>query len=172
MTTILAHLRSNAVAYLALFVALGGTSYAAISLPAGSVGAKQIHNGAITPVKLNGNYTNGTIRAWAIVSAKGTVLGGGGKPSAQLSASSPGTFIVRWAVPVSSRCETVANVVSSLSPTTETVPIPGGSESLTAGYVVVGLLGPASGSGGALFVTTFDQTGQPTPLAFHIAAIC
>ena len=32
------HLRNNAVGYVALFVALGGTSYAAISLPAGSVG--------------------------------------------------------------------------------------------------------------------------------------
>jgi hypothetical protein len=38
----LAHLRPNAVAYVALFVALTGTSYAAIKLPANSVGTKQI----------------------------------------------------------------------------------------------------------------------------------
>ena len=44
MTRLLAHARRNAVAYVALFVALGGTSYAAFSLPAGSVGAREIKN--------------------------------------------------------------------------------------------------------------------------------
>jgi hypothetical protein len=40
------------VAYLALFVALGGSAYAATSLPAGSVGATQIRAGAVTGGKL------------------------------------------------------------------------------------------------------------------------
>ena len=52
MTKSLAHLRANVVAYLALFVALGGTSYAAIKLPANSVGSKQIKKGAVTSKKL------------------------------------------------------------------------------------------------------------------------
>jgi hypothetical protein len=43
----LAHLRRNAVAYLALTVALGGTSYAAAQLPRNSVGAKQIKADAV-----------------------------------------------------------------------------------------------------------------------------
>ena len=47
MRGILTHLRGNAVAYIALFVALGGTSYAAINLPAGSVGTRQLQNQAI-----------------------------------------------------------------------------------------------------------------------------
>ena len=51
MTRVLNHLRSNVVAYLALFVALGGTSYAAISLPAGSVGNRQLKNHSISPIK-------------------------------------------------------------------------------------------------------------------------
>ncbi len=42
-----AHLRSQAVAYVALFVALGGTSYAAVRLPRDSVGAKQIARNAV-----------------------------------------------------------------------------------------------------------------------------
>lgn len=46
------HVRHNVVAYLALFVALGGTSYAAIKLPANSVGTKQIQKRAVTPAKL------------------------------------------------------------------------------------------------------------------------
>src|SRR3954447_5800364 len=41
------HLRSNVIAYLALFVALGGTSYAAIKLPANSVTSKQIAPAAV-----------------------------------------------------------------------------------------------------------------------------
>jgi hypothetical protein len=39
---------SNVVASIALFVALGGSSYAAIKLPKNSVGAKQIRAGAVT----------------------------------------------------------------------------------------------------------------------------
>jgi hypothetical protein len=40
------------VAYAALFVALGGVSYAAIKLPADSVGTKQIKNKAVTLAKI------------------------------------------------------------------------------------------------------------------------
>lgn len=43
---------ANVVATLALFVALGGASYAAVTLPAGSVGDAQLRNGSITPPKL------------------------------------------------------------------------------------------------------------------------
>jgi hypothetical protein len=43
---------ANVAATIALFVALGGTSYAALSLPAGSVGTKQLKNGAVTKAKL------------------------------------------------------------------------------------------------------------------------
>jgi hypothetical protein len=54
----LAHLRSNVVAYLALFVALGGTSYAAFSLPKNSVGTKQLRNGAVTGSKVKAHSLN------------------------------------------------------------------------------------------------------------------
>lgn len=43
----ISHLRRNAVAYLALVVALGGTSYAAAKLPRNSVGTVQIRAGAV-----------------------------------------------------------------------------------------------------------------------------
>jgi hypothetical protein len=46
------HLRRNLVAYLALFAALGGTSYAAIKLPRNSVGKAQIRRNAITSPKV------------------------------------------------------------------------------------------------------------------------
>jgi hypothetical protein len=46
------HLRRNVVGYLALFVALGGTSYAASSLAPNSVGTAQLQNGAVTGAKV------------------------------------------------------------------------------------------------------------------------
>jgi hypothetical protein len=47
------HLRGHAVAYVALFFALGGTSIAAVNaLPKNSVGSAQIKNGAIQKVDL------------------------------------------------------------------------------------------------------------------------
>jgi hypothetical protein len=41
------HIRQQYAGFLALFVALGGVSYAAIALPANSVGSKQIKRGAV-----------------------------------------------------------------------------------------------------------------------------
>lgn len=43
---------ANVVSTIALFVALGGVSYAAVKLPAGSVGSAQIKNGAVGSKKL------------------------------------------------------------------------------------------------------------------------
>ena len=47
LRTVYGHLGKNVIAYLALFVALGGTSYAALKLPKNSVGSAQIKNGAV-----------------------------------------------------------------------------------------------------------------------------
>jgi hypothetical protein len=44
-----------AVSFLALFVALGGASYAAIQLPANSVGNRQLQNGSVGNWKLKSN---------------------------------------------------------------------------------------------------------------------
>ncbi len=49
---VIPHLRSNAVAYLALFIALSGTSYAAITLPRNSVGPTQLKSNAVTSAKV------------------------------------------------------------------------------------------------------------------------
>jgi hypothetical protein len=43
---------ANVTSTLALIVALGGTSYAAISLPAGSVGPRQLRNRSVTDLKV------------------------------------------------------------------------------------------------------------------------
>lgn len=55
----LKHLRRNAVAYLALVVALGtGSAYAAAAIPNGSITAAKLHTNAVTSTKIK----NGTIK--------------------------------------------------------------------------------------------------------------
>ena len=86
MTRLIHHLRSNAIAYLALIVALGGTSYAAVNLPAGSVGTRQLKSGSVTTDKLaNGSVTQkkldpksigGSVLHWASVRQDGKLIGG------------------------------------------------------------------------------------------------
>jgi hypothetical protein len=44
---------ANVMATVAVFIALGGASYAAIKPPKNSVGAKQLKRGAVTPAKLS-----------------------------------------------------------------------------------------------------------------------
>jgi hypothetical protein len=55
---LIAHIKANVIAYLALFIALGGTSYAAINLPRNSVGSKQLRSNAVT----SGKVRNGSLR--------------------------------------------------------------------------------------------------------------
>jgi hypothetical protein len=75
MTRVLNHVRSNLVAYIALFVALGGTSYAAMT-----ISGSQIRNRTINAIKLNPDTISASIRAWVIVDA--------GADSASVGASS------------------------------------------------------------------------------------
>jgi hypothetical protein len=46
---------ANVVATIALFIALGGTSYAALQLPRNSVGPKQLKKNAVTAAKIKRN---------------------------------------------------------------------------------------------------------------------
>ena len=55
LSHVVGHLRRNIVGYAALFVALGGTSYAAATLAPGSVTTRTLANGAVTNSKLARN---------------------------------------------------------------------------------------------------------------------
>lgn len=62
---------SNVVATAALFVALGGVSYAAVHLPKESVGTAQLKNGAVSTAKTrNGAITNAKIADSSISTSK------------------------------------------------------------------------------------------------------
>lgn len=85
---------SNVVACIALFVALGGASYAAFKLPKNSVGAKQLKKGAVTGAKIKDGAISarklapgaiGTVPAAAQAGNADTV---GGLTPAQIAAAS------------------------------------------------------------------------------------
>lgn len=84
------HLRANAVAYLALFIALGssGAMAASIELTRGQVKTKHIKNKAVTTKKLkNQAVTTPKLRSKAVTAAK---LGDGAVGSQQLAAGAVG----------------------------------------------------------------------------------
>lgn len=58
---------ANVMATIAVFIALGGASYAAIKLPKNSVGSKQLKNNAVTTAKIkNGAVTGEKIQAGSL----------------------------------------------------------------------------------------------------------
>ena len=61
----LAYVRRHHIGLLALFIALGGTSYAAAKLPKNSVGSAQIRSGAVTQSKLQKSLQSKLAKAGA-----------------------------------------------------------------------------------------------------------
>jgi hypothetical protein len=59
------------LAFVALFVALGGTGYAALKLPKNSVGSKQIRKGAVKTSEIANNAVTGAkVRPWSLTAAR------------------------------------------------------------------------------------------------------
>ena len=115
MKVVLEHIRRNVVGYIALFVALGGTGYAAATIPQGSVGSRQIKNHAIDPIKLNPRFINGNVRAWAVVSSSGRVVAGGGQPEGARPLRRAFTQI-SWGVRLKPNCGMIATIDFGHSP--------------------------------------------------------
>ena len=172
---LIAHLRSNLVGWIALFVALGGTGYAAISIPRNSVGAAQIRNRSITPEKLNPKSIGGSVRAWAIIRANATVVASSGRPSVVASAM-PGRYLIQWGVRLPRACATVANV-DVRSPDQTPVTASWRRWAQTSSSATSATWTPRRSDSGGHKVSetnlnTFNQAGQPTPMAFDVAVIC
>jgi len=94
------YLRRNAIALLALFVALGGTSYAALT-----ISGRQIRNRSIDAVKLNPRSISGSIKAWVNVeqTAGGLRVAGSSSP-VRLEPSTDGEDIFWRRQRFSARC--------------------------------------------------------------------
>jgi hypothetical protein len=109
MNPIVRHLRANVIAYAALFVALGGTSYAAFALPANSVGTKQIRNHSITPIKLDPGKIAASVRAWAVIQDGTKVIAS--KPRARVVDWDPSSAVgdVSWGRAISRSCFPLAS---------------------------------------------------------------
>lgn len=166
MKPVISHLRANVIAYLALFVALGGTGYAALSIPRNSVGARQLRNGAVTaaklakgsvtPAKLNAGSGAGYVGFWAIVDNAGRVRGSS-KPAttSNWTGAVQGEITFRGVLP--SNCFPLANVLPSASTGAN-------------GYVTVS----AGSIGGKtnIVVTMTGASGMATPLSVDVADIC
>ncbi len=158
MHQLLRHVRSNAVAYVALFVALGGTGYAALRLPANSVGNRQIQNGSVTPVKLDRQLTAGAVRVWAEVNANGRLVAGEGSPKSGITRGAVGQFFVTWRAAAFSRCTAVGGIA-----------LPGGTP-LTPGSVLAQVQTKPEAT--TVSANVYDAQGQPAAIPFWVAVLC
>jgi hypothetical protein len=166
MIRLVSHVRSNAIAYLALFIALGGTSYAAVRLAPGSVGTVQLRNGAvtarkiakgaITPTKLNAKAIGGSVRHWAQINADGTIASSSSR--AHVSASTPGGYVISWSDTFPHTCAVIATPLGSQAL--------GGASS---GYANAHIAGARPTS---VWLDTYNAQGQLSPTAFSVAVIC
>ncbi len=151
MTRLLAHLRNNAVAYVALIVALGGTSYAATT-----ISGSQIRNRTINASKLDPKTISASISAWVIVYGDSTSATAG-PSSARVRVHAIGTGeVITWPHRRFARsCMPMATPLGS--PTT------GGYGSVSTQF---------DGSHGTLTLFGFgpDKVGRPQPA--YVMIVC
>ena len=165
MNRLIQHARSNAIAYLALIVALSGTSYAAINLPSGSVGAPQIKNHSITPIKLDPTKIAGSVRYWAQISDKGTIIAS--RPRAQISGWQArfASGLISWHERFPAGCFALATVAD----TNGGVVAGGGGFATVRTYTNVPPQNPLAKKAN---FATFNLSGQPTPEPVNLAVVC
>jgi hypothetical protein len=167
MIRLVSHLRSNAIAYAALFVSLGGTGYAAVRLAPGSVGTSQLRNGAVTvkklatgsvtPAKLDAKAIGGSVLHWAQINANGTIVASSSRARV-IGAPEQGGYVVSWFDTFSSHCAALATPMGSslvLGP--------------PSGYANTRIAGAHAT---LVTVDTYNAQGQPAPTAFSVAVIC
>jgi hypothetical protein len=164
MSRLITHVRHNVIGYLALFVALGGTSYAAFSLPKNSVGTRQLRNGAVTnhklangsvgAKKLDGKSIAGSVAFWAQVNSDGTVIDS--SPKAVVHKAPGGAlYVVSWDKTIPKRCFALVSPTSgALDPTASaTVQIAAGLPNSNA-------------------LVTTSSKGSQAPEPFTVTVIC
>ncbi len=152
--------RSNAVAYTALVLStlgMAGGAYAAFTVPPNSVGALQLRNDSITPVKLNPRYIGGSVRHWAQVDAQGHIIASSSRAH-QTGIPFIGHYIVNWSDRFSTRCTAVATPHATLA-----------SVGPGMGFANTLIL---PGHTTVVWIKTYNPQGQPTPMAFGVAVVC
>jgi hypothetical protein len=125
VTRTIGFLKDNAIALVALFIALGGTSYAAVAIPKDSVGSTQlrkgavtsskIHSGAITPGKLSSKAFGGRILYFAEIETDGAVASSSPKGIATSNWNPSTGGVVTFPHRIPQGCFPLAGAATSLS---------------------------------------------------------
>lgn len=173
--TIFAHLRTNAIAYVALFAALGGTSYAAVSLKPGSVRSAALAKHAVTHAKLATNsVTSANVAPRSLTSSdfKEGVLGNSAKGAkgakgATGSAGAPGPQGLPGGASVGARARMSGGSVSAPKGANTSVPLSGNTWTqlsseldLITGSMTVQIPASCTGSFGNALVVSVDGTPE------------
>jgi hypothetical protein len=171
---------ANVTATLALFVALGGTGYAALQLPRNSVGSKQIRRAAVHSSEIRNHAVKvRDISLGARESLRGQPgpPGPAGQDSTRFRAaiSSGGAAVLGNAVSAAHQGGTNEYVIdfgSDVSRCVYTAVL----AAVQAGPVLeqppAGRITVASGGGTRLVVRTYGANGAPQEAPFHATASC
>jgi hypothetical protein len=157
LTRLLNHVRSNAIAYLALFFALGGGgAWAASSLPR-AASTPQARAASADP------EAGGHIFAWAHVAANGKIQGGSrGVRLWEGAGGTTGRYGITWRrLRISGSCGAVVS--------------PGSAGSDGSPRTAMALIRHAPfprGLSSFVFVQTFDAQGHGAPAPFTLEVVC
>jgi hypothetical protein len=126
---------ANVIAMVALFVALGGTGYAALKLPKNSVGARQIKKNAVTAVKVkNGSLLKVDFKAGQIPNGAAGPVG----PRGPSGTAAPPASVTAYAR-IQPNGTILPNIGTSFPPTTRGVDQTNITHPATGVYCIKGL---------------------------------
>lgn len=175
----------NVMATIALFVAVGGTSYAAITLPRNSVGHRQLKTGSVAGAELRRSAVtsrtikNGTIETQDLAVA--TKLQLAGKPGPAGSQGPPAlafrASVTGSGTPTAGNVNGIRGVLPNKRLIGFSTPLYGCVPSATLarnsgdpglGHIIVSL----EADNRLVAVETFDSAGQPVYLPFNVVVAC
>ncbi len=170
-------LRGNAIALLALFVALSGTAYATTALPRHSVGARQLKAHAVTSAKLARNSVTGSIvqdRSLQVadlsVRARAALRAGGTPGSVNTGALAPGAVT---AAKLADDSITTAKIVDGAVTAADLAPSSVTTVNLARASVTGAKLAPETVTGGNVALRVVTAVGHVNAYrSATLTAIC
>jgi len=160
---------ANVTSCLALFVALGGTSYAAISLPADSVGTRQIRTGGVgnSEIKADG------VRKWEIApNAVGkSEIARSGVGKGEIATGAVGAGEIGKDAVRTSEIQDNAITPADLSPTAKTALGVARASVTKGGAAAAGNASTVTRAALGSYVVTFDHDVSKCQVAATLAAV-
>ena len=181
---------ANVTASLALFIALGGTGYAAVTLPRNSVGQAQMRNNAVGSKELrtgavrSSDIRNRTIRLSDLAKSTRSALKGGQGPEGPRGrdAATYRAAISRAGGRVGGNAQnsehdrsTNVNRVefpTDVSGCTYSATLAAVKAGVTVEQPPAGRVTVQSGGGLNVLIKTYDAAGNPTEAPFHLIVAC